>query len=235
MVLLFFLRTGFLSIDCGLSGTPNYVGSSNFTYVSDEKFIDTGNNSEISSSYGGNYPKEYLTVRYFPSGARNCYTIRSLTRGSNYLIRATFFYANYDNLNKPPIFDIYLGINFWNTVNASLFSFPEIIISATDDFVDVCLVNKNQGFPFISSLHLRKFETGMYPYVNLTTSLILVWRDNMGGSSLVRSVCKDLLVSWLSSFVPTYIIILSNYLFPLALLIVPTICRSLTRVLTIEL
>jgi len=188
-----------LSIDCGLSGASSYSDSSNgLTYVSDEKFIDTGVNSNISSSiiaqYGDTYLREYLTVRYFPSGTRNCYTLRPLTKGLNYLLRATFYYANYDGLNTHPTFDVYLGVNFWHTVNATseLESFPEIVFTAPADFVQVCLLNKKQGIPFISSLHLRQFNTSMYAYVNLSTSLILVSRNNLGGSSFVtRSVCKD--------------------------------------------
>jgi Malectin-like domain len=107
-----------------------------------------------------------------------------LTVGLNYLIRATFYYANYDSLNKPPIFDIYLGVNFWDTVATSE-SYPEIIFTATADFVHVCLLNKDQGIPFISSIHLRQFKSGMYSYVNSTTPLILVSRNNFGGSNLV--------------------------------------------------
>jgi Malectin-like domain len=179
-----------VSIDCGLSGTPSYVDSSvNLTYVSDEQFIDTGINSQISSSYGDNYPREYLTLRSFPSGIRNCYTIKSLIKGSSYLVRTIFFYANYDNLNKAPKFDVYLGASLWTTVNADSISFPEIIFSATADYLDVCLVNTNHGVPFITSIHLRQFDKGMYPYVTSRTSLILVERYDMGASSLTRSIC----------------------------------------------
>jgi Malectin-like domain len=194
----FIFFTGFLSIDCGLSGASSYNDSSNgLTYVSDENLIDTGVSSNISSSimtqYGDTYFREYLTVRYFPSGTRNCYTIRSLTVGLNYLMRATFLYGNYDGKDKPPIFDIYLGVNFWHTVNATSESYPEIIFTAPADFVQVCLLNTSRGIPFISSLHLRQFNKSMYAYVNSSTSLILVRRNNLGGSSFVtRSVCKDI-------------------------------------------
>jgi Malectin-like domain len=183
-----------VSIDCGLSGTSSYVDdSNNLAYYSDDKYTDTGINYENPSLYETSYRREYHTVRAFPNGTRNCYTIRSLTTGSNYLIRALFYYANYDNKNNPPTFDIYLGVDFWTTVNADSFSYPEIIVSATSDYLDVCLVNTNQGVPFITSLHLRKFDMGMYAYVNSTTSLILVERDNMGeSSSLLRLVCKDI-------------------------------------------
>jgi Malectin-like domain len=182
-----------LSINCGLPANTTYVETNDLTYVSDDQFVKTGVISNISSSlisqYGDQIFKEYLTVRYFPTGVRNCYTIRSLTPGFKYLIRANFFYGNYDNLYKFPIFDIYLGANFWNTVNTSSAIFPEIIITATADYLHVCLINKGQGIPFISSLHLRKLEMDMYPYGNSTTTLILVERANLGGGiSVTRSV-----------------------------------------------
>ncbi|XP_078175112.1 putative LRR receptor-like protein kinase At1g51890 [Carex rostrata] len=191
---------GFLSIDCGLSETSSYVEEDNkLNYVSDEKFIDTGVNSNISSDIiskdGKNYLKEYLTVRYFPDGIRNCYTLRSLTVGSNYLIRGTFFYGNYDNKNNPPTFDIYLGVNFWNTVNATTISFPEIIVAANASFLEVCLVNTKKGAPFISSLHLRQL-TNLYPYVNSTTSLIFVRRDNFGASDFIVRYPDDKYDRW---------------------------------------
>lgn len=147
--------TGFLSIDCECE----YLDSqTNLNYISDEQFINTGSISNISSSYvSGSLLKEYLTVRYFPVGTQNCYTIKSLTIGSRYLIRVTFNYGNYDNLKKVPIFDIYLGVNFWYTVNASNSpSYPEIMVNATVTSLQVCLINKDQGIPFINSLHLRK-------------------------------------------------------------------------------
>jgi Malectin-like domain len=136
---------------------------------------------------------EYLTLRYFPHdkfGARNCYTIRSLTTGMKYLIRATFNYGNYDKFNKPPIFDIYLGVNFWHTVNTTTFSYAEIITFSNTDNLQVCLGYNYSGDPFISSIHVRKLNTNMYkPEVNSGQSLISVWRYNLGASNhpLVRS------------------------------------------------
>ncbi|XP_078149608.1 putative LRR receptor-like serine/threonine-protein kinase At1g51880 isoform X2 [Carex rostrata] len=180
---------GFLSIDCGLSVNSSYIDSeTKLTYVSDEQFIDTGVTSQISSSYIiSNSPlKELETVRSFPTGIRNCYTLRSMTVGFKYLIRATFYYANYDNLNKPPTFDIYLGIDFWDTVetfnDGDTFYYHEIIVLAAANYIQVCLVNKNLGNPFISSLHLRQLNSKIYQFANATQSLILVERKDLGGS-----------------------------------------------------
>jgi Malectin-like domain len=81
-----------------------------------------------------------------------------LTKGLNYLLRATFYYANYDGLNTHPTFDVYLGVNFWQTVDIEISEFfPEIIFIAPVDSVRVCL-DKTQGVPFISSLHFEAIQ-----------------------------------------------------------------------------
>ncbi|GAU42242.1 hypothetical protein TSUD_351520 [Trifolium subterraneum] len=102
---------------------------------------------------------------------RNCYTI-NVTSGTRYLIRATFFYGNYDGLNKPPQFDLHLGTNVWDTVK--LFSnelpfdeeakYKEIIYTASLDYIyiQLCLVNTGKGTPFISAIELRPLNNEAY-------------------------------------------------------------------------
>ncbi|KAJ1689498.1 hypothetical protein LUZ63_013653 [Rhynchospora breviuscula] len=182
---------GFINIDCGLSN-PSIIDNSggdsgeSLQFLSDEQFIDTGVNKQISNQY--DQPKLsdlYLTLRSFPSGSRNCYTFRSLTEGFKYLVKGVFLYGNYDNLNSPPIFDIYLGINYWDTVksNTTISYYTEIIAIATTDYMQVCLVNTGQGTPFISTLQLKQLGTSMYPNVNSSLSLVHVARYNLGASS----------------------------------------------------
>ena len=66
-------------------------------YISDAKFIDTGVTKRIPSTEIILLQQiEY--VRSFPSGVRNCYKI-NVTSDTKYLIRASFYYGNYDNLN----------------------------------------------------------------------------------------------------------------------------------------
>ncbi|KAM0920848.1 hypothetical protein ACQ4PT_007227 [Festuca glaucescens] len=92
-------------------------------YTSDAGFTDGGSNHNVSAEYiDPAYTKRYpqaLNVRAFPGAARSCYTLPSTMSGSKYLIRAVFMYGNYDGLNRIPIFDIYLGVNFWDTLNFS--------------------------------------------------------------------------------------------------------------------
>ncbi|VAI55434.1 unnamed protein product [Triticum turgidum subsp. durum] len=97
--------------------------------------------------------------------------------GNKYLVRAAFYYGNYDGLGKPPVFDLYMGTNYWHEVSfsdAGAFKWLDIILVAPDDYLQVCLVNKGMGNPFISGLDLRPLKTTLYPEVNATQSLVLV-------------------------------------------------------------
>ncbi|VAI55443.1 unnamed protein product [Triticum turgidum subsp. durum] len=121
--------------------------------------------------------KRYSNLRFFPHGPRNCYTLRSLVMGNKYLVRASFYYGNYDGLGKPPVFDLYLGTNYWHEVNysdAGAFNWMDIILVAPTDYLQVCLVNKGMGNPFVSGLDLRPLNTTLYPEVNASQSLVLV-------------------------------------------------------------
>ncbi|GJM89512.1 hypothetical protein PR202_ga05713 [Eleusine coracana subsp. coracana] len=128
----------------------------------------------------------------FPDSERSCYTLRPLEAGNKYLIRAKFLYGNYDDLSRLPVFDIYVGINFWATVNISSPDkavVVEAIVVVPDDFVHVCLVNTGSGTPFISGLDLRPLKSTMYPQANATQGLVLYARGNVGpdaGTEIIR-------------------------------------------------
>jgi hypothetical protein len=86
---------------------------------------------------------------------------------SKYLIKAYFYYGNYDNLNQPPQFDLLLGANFWDTLkfpNASLliYIWSEIICTPSLDYIQPCLVNTGNGTPFISAIELRPLNNTIY-------------------------------------------------------------------------
>ncbi|XP_004961442.2 putative leucine-rich repeat receptor-like protein kinase At2g19210 [Setaria italica] len=183
---------GFISIDCGLPGTAGYVDdTTKLSTVPDAGFTDTGSNHNISAEYITQVPsRRYHNVRSFPDGARNCYTLRSLVAGFKYLVRAAFIYGNYDGLGQLPIFDLYIGVNFWGMVNVSSpdgYEVMEAIVVVPDDFVQVCLVNTGTGTPFISLLDLRPLKNSLYPQANAMQGLVLLGRTNFGpGTDGVR-------------------------------------------------
>ncbi|RLN28628.1 putative leucine-rich repeat receptor-like protein kinase [Panicum miliaceum] len=176
---------GFISIDCGLPGTASYVDdTTKLSYAPDAVFTDAGSNHNISAEYmTPTLSKRYHNVRSFPDGVRNCYTLRSIVAGLKYLIRASFKYGNYDGLGRPPVFDLYVGVNLWSNVNVSspdAEGILEAIVVVPDDFVQVCLVNTGSGTPFISALELRPMKSSLYPHANATQGLLLFDRRNFG-------------------------------------------------------
>jgi hypothetical protein len=46
--------------------------------------------------------------------------------GGKYYVRAIFGYGNYDRLNSPPTFDLYVGVNYWTTVRIVNGSIPSL-------------------------------------------------------------------------------------------------------------
>jgi len=181
---------GFVTIDCGLPGDTGFVDDkTTLHYTTDAGFIDAGVNGNIALDYKGpTVSKSWNTVRSFPNGTRNCYTIGVPESGLKYLIRAKFLYGNYDRLKLLPVlFDLYVGVNFWTTMNISdddSWVAAEAIVVVPDSFVQVCLVNTGFGTPFINGLDLRPLKNTLYPYANETHGLGLVQRFNFGPSNL---------------------------------------------------
>lgn len=101
----------FICIDCGLPAGQRYTEqTTGLFYISDEAFVDNGESKLLLLQYRSLYQQVWY-LRYFPEGIRNCNTI-NITRGTKYLIRATFIYGNYDGENMAPEFDLHLGANF---------------------------------------------------------------------------------------------------------------------------
>ncbi|XBJ11771.1 hypothetical protein VPH35_016418 [Triticum aestivum] len=134
---------GFISIDCGLQGETGYDVDhvTQLSYAPDAGFTDAGTNHVISSDFvSASMAKSWYSLRRFASGTRNCYKLGFLVPGLKYLIRARFKYGNYDGLNRPPVFDLHIGVNYWHTVNISEpyeSIMVEAIVVVTDDFVQV--------------------------------------------------------------------------------------------------
>ncbi|CAA6672842.1 unnamed protein product [Spirodela intermedia] len=157
--------TGFISIDCGLDGESGYTDKvTQILYLPDEPYTSAGVNQRVH--LGTNLTSimsYYANVRSFPDGVRNCYTLGPLVRGAKYRVKAEFLYGNYDGLGRPPTFDLYLGVNLWETVETGNYSRAEIIAVAAAEIMQVCLVNTGKGTPFISELDLRLLPDSMYP------------------------------------------------------------------------
>ncbi|AEE32724.2 kinase-like protein [Arabidopsis thaliana] len=155
-------QTGFISVDCGLSPpeSPYNAPQTGLTYTSDTGLINTGKTGRIAKDFEPFVDKPALTMRYFPDGIRNCYNL-NVTRDTNYLIKATFVYGNYDGLNVDPNFDLYLGPNLWTTVSSNDTT-EEIIHVTKFNSLQICLVKTGISIPFINVLELRPLKKNVY-------------------------------------------------------------------------
>ncbi|KAK3140031.1 hypothetical protein QOZ80_5AG0394430 [Eleusine coracana subsp. coracana] len=174
--------SGFISLDCGIAADRSYSdpSTSGLRYVSDAGFSDAGAglNASVAPPYDNpGMADRYSTVRYFPDGNRSCYTLRPVTPGGKYLVRVSFYYGDYDGNNRPPVFDLHLGVNRWATVNVTAADeryILEAVVVSPADFFQVCLVNTGLGTPFISGLDLRPLKWTMYPEATINQSLLLL-------------------------------------------------------------
>ncbi|KAF2546236.1 hypothetical protein F2Q70_00019485 [Brassica cretica] len=149
-------QSGFISIDCGIpSGSSYKDDTTGINYVSDSSFVETG----VSKSVSFTAQRQLQTLRSFPEGARNCYTLTPKQgKGKKYVVRASFMYGNYDGENGSPEFDLFLGGNIWDTVfltNGSVVVSKEVVYLSQTERIFVCLGNKGKGTPFMSTLELR--------------------------------------------------------------------------------
>lgn len=177
--------SGFISIDCGGAQNSSYTEeTTGLTYISDADFIDTGETKLVLPKYGNKEQLPYQSLRSFPQGARNCYTL-NLTSNSKYLIRATFYYGNYDGQDKLPEFELHLGPNLWRSVtfkDASTFVNNEFIHMPRRNYIHVCLVNTGFGVPFISTIEIRPLPNSTFK----DQSLALVSRFDTGQVTHLR-------------------------------------------------
>lgn len=183
--------SGFIGIDCGLPKGSDYTdASTGLYYVSDESIIDSGlgSSQKISSTFltSSGIFQQYNYLRSFPGKDRVCYTLRPSQLSVKFLIRASFLYGNYDGLNSVPSFDLFLGVEKWDTIVLSDAATPlvkEILHIPTSNYTSVCLVSTDLGTPFISAIEVRPLKNTTY----VTTSGSLnLWRRWNFGSTISR-------------------------------------------------
>ncbi|CAE6018980.1 unnamed protein product [Arabidopsis arenosa] len=172
-------QEGFISLDCGLpSGESPYDNQVNgLTFTSDSNFIQTGKIGEVQKDADKGFLRQYTTMRYFPEGKRNCYSL-DVKRGTNYLIIVTFVYGNYDGRNLEPNFDIYLGTDKWTRIDLEGTPYgtrQEIIHKVQTNSLDICLVKTGITVPLISAIELRPQRNDTY--VTHSGSLRMSFRE----------------------------------------------------------
>ncbi|KAL3720937.1 hypothetical protein ACJRO7_005706 [Eucalyptus globulus] len=154
---------GFISIDCR---APNdyHNDQLNIYYEADTRFVDSRTNMQVSTRViDQDNQQQSKSLMIFPIGKRNCYTlVPKMGKGNTYLVRASFWYGNYDGKDQTPAFDLHIDVKYWITMNSSSWIYRDIIYTPPRDYIQVCLVNIGSGVPFISALELRLLDNSTY-------------------------------------------------------------------------
>ena len=197
--------TGFLYIDCGSTAAYN-DSVTGIQWVPDDGYITTGVNvgSVVLASEVPAFP-ELTTLRFFNSShPKDCYNL-PVTQYSKYLLRASFYYGNYDTSVTPPTF--YMAIDATVVANISTYNlngpaagppFVEFTIKAQSHVTYLCLLRDSTNTnPFISAIALRPLVLYNYKWdVILAANRYLshLARLNLGAltDEVIRYVCPIL-------------------------------------------
>ncbi|KAF7814194.1 putative LRR receptor-like serine/threonine-protein kinase [Senna tora] len=178
--------SGVISIDCGVI-YDNWDENSFFHEGDDARFVESGKTARVASAFESEdhqIGKQLNTLRFFPEGRRNCYTLEpKLGENNNYLIRAYYAYGNYDYTNSTPTFDFHLGVNFWSTTSLDdprYYRRVDVIHVSPTKKMDVCLMNTGKGTPLISLLELWPLQNSVYRPISNSLPLDLMVRSSLG-------------------------------------------------------
>ncbi|KAK6234778.1 hypothetical protein SCA6_010115 [Theobroma cacao] len=173
-----------LSIDCGESDI--YADDYSMGWVGDENYIQHGEAVVVQSSKS--VSQAMTTLRVFTDRRKNCYSIAA-GKGSQVLVRASFFYGNYDKKSSPPSFDLLFDGNHWATVETSGDEVVshEVIYVTKRDTVSVCVAQTSPNmFPFISAIEVRSLDEKMYGHIDSNYALMLRRRVAYGTKEIIR-------------------------------------------------
>ncbi|KAK6926887.1 Malectin-like domain, partial [Dillenia turbinata] len=171
----------YLSIDCGTSNS--YTSGLGIKWVGDGAYVQSGESYTAKNSPDST---QLSTMRVFKSKKKNCYNIPGF-QGTKVLLRAVFYYGDYDSNSSPPSFDLLFDGNKWTTVytNDNWQNF-EIVYIPKRQNISVCLalINPNQ-FPFISVIEVWSLDSNMYNQNDSGHALMLDQRYAFGSSKLI--------------------------------------------------
>lgn len=174
-----------MSIDCGASGS--YTDENLIVWMGDDDLIQNGEAKVVQS---GNAATDHVmsTLRVFSTRKKNCYTI-PVDKGEQVLVRASFYYGNYDKRAAPPSFDLHFDGNLWETVETSSEDVVkyEAIYVVKGDTTSVCVAQtKPNQLPFVSAIEVRSLGPHMYSHVDAVYALFLISRTAYGTNNTVR-------------------------------------------------
>ncbi|XP_073014515.1 probable LRR receptor-like serine/threonine-protein kinase At1g51880 [Typha latifolia] len=175
-----------VSIDCGATESSYTDSVTGINWVNDGDYVGSGLSRRVSDSVVDGASEQMRTLRYFSDQNKNCYRFE-LYRGK-YLIRAGFFYGDYDGLRRPPSFDLSFDANRWATVVTSMDEpvFYEMIYAVRELYFYVCVSRTHDDqTPFISSLEVRSIGDSMYPGMNELYGWFMSYRVHFGVGDVI--------------------------------------------------
>ncbi|KAK3024465.1 hypothetical protein RJ639_043186 [Escallonia herrerae] len=172
------------NIDCG-SDSDAFTDENSIIWMGDNQFKQNGVTQVVQSNKSISHVMD--TLRVFTTRNKNCYSIKA-DKGEKVLVRASFFYGNYDNKSSPPTFDLQFDGNYWDTVETSSdLVTREVIYVVKGETTSVCVAQtKPNEFPFMSALEIRSLDSLMYSHVDSNFALKLKTRAACGANETIR-------------------------------------------------
>ncbi|KAK2969175.1 hypothetical protein RJ640_016195 [Escallonia rubra] len=174
------------NIDCG--SDSDVSTDENFgIWMGDNLFMQNGVTRVVQSSKSISHVMD--TLRFFTTRKKNCYSIKA-DKGEKVLVRASFFYGNYDNKASPPTFDLQFDGNDWATVETSSdeLVYHEVIYVVKGETTSVCVAQTRPNqFPFMSALQIHSLDSLMYSHVDSNFALFLSTRVAYGANETIRN------------------------------------------------
>jgi hypothetical protein len=127
-----------------------------------------------------------------------------VTFNSTYLLRARFYYGNYDNASTPPTFQMAIDATIVVNISTSTsgFQYEEFAIKTQSNVTYLCLLRDGSNtVPFISAISLRPFVSYDYGMDDILASpqyLSLMARLNLGGVGPTIRYDSSTLLIWSS-------------------------------------
>ncbi|MCL7037168.1 hypothetical protein MKW94_028945 [Papaver nudicaule] len=189
----------FLSIDCGSSSLKSLTDDNSIEWVGDDPYVQTGeaHTVNVAPNVAGTWDSRVMsTLRAFPTRKRNCYSIdisskdKDTTTAERVLVRASFYYGNYDDKSNPPTFDLQFNGNHWTEIQTSMgdITHKEVVYSLNNgNNINVCLAQLYSGdIPFISALEIRSLDSGAYSNFGSDYPVHFIARDAFGATKAIR-------------------------------------------------
>ncbi|KAF5454335.1 hypothetical protein F2P56_024008 [Juglans regia] len=176
----------FVSIACCADSNFNDQNI-NINWTTDNSWFPnrTGCRSVVEEGLG-NHEGYVMKARIFTiDSGKRCYNLTTIEE-QDYLVRATFLFADSLNITLDTSFDVLVGVTPIGRVNSSKNLEVEGIFRAAKDHIDFCL-EKVKGDPYISKLELRPLENLYYLKEIISPSVLkVISRIDVGGGAAIR-------------------------------------------------